>query len=178
MYKPLQWKSFLFLVFVILASCSPAEPTVTANPTSNSTTLYTPIPVLADKELAEAIRQAQETLYIWRQEFLAPKKPYSITSLKIRFGEEGNIEDMWTEPLYVLDNLYTVRMIEGVTVEQGIHPDRLVDVRPEEIIDWMLLEEDGTLVGGYTLRLEYKRMTPEQQQKYIDNTGIRFDKAE
>jgi uncharacterized protein YegJ (DUF2314 family) len=85
---------------------------------------------------------------------------------------------MWTEPLYVLDNLYTVRMIEGVTVEQGIHPGRLVDVRPEDIIDWMLLEEDGTLSGGYTLRLEYKRMTPEQQKRYIEITGIRFDKSE
>jgi uncharacterized protein YegJ (DUF2314 family) len=69
-------------------------------------------------------------------------------------------------------------MIEGVTVEQGIHPDRLLDVEPEDIIDWMLLEEDGTLVGGYTLRLEYKRMTPEQQKRYIEVTGIRFDQAE
>ncbi|HJQ13209.1 MAG TPA: DUF2314 domain-containing protein [Anaerolineales bacterium] len=178
MYKPLQWKSFILLVFVILASCSPAEPTATSISTPGPITFHTQIPALADEELAEAIRQAQETLPLWRQEFLAPKKAYSITSLKVRFGEEGVIEDMWTEPLYVLDNLYTVRMIEGVTVEQGIHPDRLVDVRPEDIIDWMLLEEDGTLSGGYTLRLEYKRMTPEQQKRYIETTGIRFDKAE
>ena len=178
MHKPLQWKSFILLVFIILASCSPAEPTATSISTPDPITFHTPIPVLADEELADAIRQAQETLHIWRQEFLAPKKAYSITSLKIRFGEEGDIEDMWTEPLYILDNLYTVRMIEGVTVEQGIHPDRLVDVRPEDIIDWMLLEEDGTLVGGYTLRLEYKRMTPEQQKRYIEVTGIRFDKTE
>jgi uncharacterized protein YegJ (DUF2314 family) len=178
MYKSLQWKPFVFFVVMVLASCSPAEPTSSSTPTPGSTTLHTPIPVLADEELAEAVRQAQETLHIWRQEFLAPKKSYSITSLKIRFGEEGDIEDMWTEPLYILDNLYTVRMIEGVTVEQGVHPDRLVDVRPEDIIDWMLLEEDGTLVGGYTLRLEYKRMTPEQQKRYIEVTGIRFDKGE
>jgi uncharacterized protein YegJ (DUF2314 family) len=178
MYKPLQSKTFILLVFLILASCSPAAPTAISTSTPVSTTLHTPIPVLADEELAEAIRQAQETLPIWRQEFLAPKKAYSITSLKVRFGEEGDIEDMWTEPLYILDNLYTVRMIEGVTVEQGIHPNRLVDVRPEEIIDWMLLEEDGTLTGGYTLRLEYKRMTPEQQKRYIEVTGIRFDKTE
>ena len=178
MYKPLQWKTFILLVFAILASCSPAVPTVNSISTPVSITIHTPIPVLADEELAEAIRQAQETLGIWRQEFLAPKKSYSITSLKVRFREQGDIEDMWTEPLYVLDNLYTVRMIEGVTVEQGIHPERLVDVRPEDIIDWMLLEEDGTLSGGYTLRLEYKRMTPEQQKRYIEVTGIRFDKAE
>jgi uncharacterized protein YegJ (DUF2314 family) len=176
MYKPLQWKSFLLLIFVVLASCSPAE--LASTPTTGPTTLGTPIPALADEELAEAVRQAQETLHIWRQEFLAPKKSYSMTSLKVRFGEEGDIEDMWTEPLYILDNIYTVRMVEGVTVEQGVHPDRLLDVKAEDIIDWMLLEEDGTLVGGYTLRLEYRRMTPEQQKRYIEITGIRFDKTE
>jgi uncharacterized protein YegJ (DUF2314 family) len=176
MYKPLQWKAFVLLVF--LASCGPAEPPFTPIPTPSSVTFETPIPVRDDEELAEAVRQAQETLHIWRQEFLAPKKSYTMTSLKVRFGEEGDIEDMWTEPLYILDNIYTVRMIEGVTVEQGIHPERLLDVEPEDIIDWMLLEEDGTLVGGYTLRLEYKRMTPEQQKRYIEVTGIRFDKTE
>jgi uncharacterized protein YegJ (DUF2314 family) len=176
MYKSLQWKAFFLLVLLILASCSPAAPT--SPPTPGPVTIQTSIPVRADEELAEAVRQAQETLHIWRQEFLAPKRAYSMTSIKVRFGEEGDIEDMWTEPLYILDNLYTVRMVEGVTVEQGVHPNRLVDVKAEDIIDWMLLEEDGTLLGGYTLRLEYKRMTPEQQKRYIETTGIRFDKAE
>jgi hypothetical protein len=37
------------------------------------------------------------------------------------------------------------------------------------------LKEDGTLVGGYTLRLEYERMTPEQQQRYLQITGYRFE---
>ena len=176
MYRFLQWKTFI-VVLVLLVSCSPAAQTAAPTPRL-STSLSTAIPVLADEELADAIRQAQETLHIWRQEFLAPKQSYSMTSLKVRFGEQGKIEDMWTEPMYILDNLYTVRMVEGVTVEQGVHPDRLMDVKPEDIIDWMLLEEDGTLVGGYTLRLEYKRMTPEQQKRYIEITGIRFDKTE
>ena len=178
MYRLLQWKKFLLFVIVLLASCSPAEPTSTSVAVPVPGTAHTSIPVLQDEELAEAIRQAQETLHIWRQEFLAPKKAYSITSLKVRFGEEGEIDDMWTEPLYILDDTYTVRMVEGVTVEQGIHPNRLVDVKLEDIIDWMLLEEDGTLTGGYTLRLEYKRMTPEQQKRYIEITGIRFDKEQ
>jgi uncharacterized protein YegJ (DUF2314 family) len=174
MYRLLQWKVLILFASVFLASCSPAAPTSTVIPVPRIS--HTPIPVLKDEELAEAIRQAQETLHIWRQEFLAPKKAYSMTSLKIRFALEGEVEDMWTEPLYILDNLYTVRMIEGVTVDKGNHPDRLLDVKAEDIIDWMLLEEDGTLVGGYTLRLEYERMTPEQQKRYIEITGIRFDK--
>ena len=179
MYKPLQSK-FLILLFIImlLASCRPAEPTSTSIAVPVPRTPHTPIPVRQDKELAEAIRQAQETLHIWRQEFLAPKKIYAMTSLKIRFATGEELEDMWTEPLYILDDTYTVRMIEGVTVDKGNHPERLLDVKAEDIIDWMLLEEDGTLIGGYTLRLEYERMTPEQQKRYIETTGIRFDKQQ
>ncbi|HEX5942774.1 MAG TPA: DUF2314 domain-containing protein [Anaerolineales bacterium] len=176
MYRPLQRKTLLLLVFVFLVSCSPAQPTPSSTPML--TTAHTSIPVRADEELAEAVRQAQETLHIWRQEFLAPKKSYSMTSLKVRFANDEEVEDMWTEPIYILDNTYTVRMVEGVTLDQGIHPDRLLDVKAEDIVDWMLLEEDGTLWGGYTLRLEYERMTPEEQRKYIEVTGIRFDKAQ
>ena len=173
MYKPLQWKSFIALVFVLLVSCSPAEPTSTPPP--EPVALRTQIPALADEELAEAVQQAQETLYIWRQEFLAPKQSYSMTSLKIRFAGDSDVEDMWTEPMFILDNTYTVRMVEGVTLEKGIHPNRILDVKLQDIVDWMLLEEDGTVVGGYTLRLEYERMTPEQQKKYLEITGYKFD---
>ena len=176
MYKPLQRKTLIVLLIMLLVSCSPAEPTSTSTP--GLTTPHTPGPGRADEELAEAVRQAQETLHIWRQEFLAPKKSYSMTSLKIRFANDEGMEDMWTEPLYILDNTYTVRMVEGVTLDKGIHPNRLLDVKAQDIVDWMLLEEDGTLSGGYTLRLEYERMTPEEQKRYIEITGIRFDKAE
>lgn len=172
MYKPLQWKTFI-LLFLFLAACSPAQPAST--PTPKITTPHTKLPILADEELAEAVRQAQETLHIWRQEFLAPKQAYSMTSLKVRFQGDNGVEDMWTEPMFILDDVYTVRMVEGVTLEKGIHPERLLDVKPQDIVDWMLLEEDGTVVGGYTLRLEYQRMTPEQQKRYREITGYKFE---
>ena len=90
MYKPLQRKAFIFLVF--LASCSPAEPPFTPIPTPSSVTFETSIPVRDDEELAEAVRQAQETLHIWRQEFLAPKKSYSMTSLKSVLGKKATLK--------------------------------------------------------------------------------------
>ena len=175
MYRPLQWKMFILLV-LLLGSCAPAQPTSTASPNpSRYTVVNTQIPLLTDEELAEAVSQAQETLHMWRQEFLAPKRSYSMTSLKVRFQGDNGVEDMWTEPLFILDNKYTVRMVEGVTLEKGIHPGRILDVRPEDIVDWMLLEEDGTVIGGYTLRLEYERMTPDQQKRYLEITGYKFE---
>jgi uncharacterized protein YegJ (DUF2314 family) len=128
-----------------------------------------------DPEFAEAVRQAQSTLPTFRQAFLAPKSSYTLISLKVRFAGEGKVEDMWTEPVLILDDVYTVRLVEGVTLEQGIHPDRLLDVKLQDIVDWMILQDDGKVIGGYTLRLEYERMTPEEQKKYRERTGYRFE---
>lgn len=164
MVKVLQLKTLVVCLFLAV-SCAPASPT------SESVSTFTD----ADPELEEAVRQAQNTLHIFRQAIVSPKESYTLASLKIRFAQEGEIEDMWTEPVYILDDVYTVRMVEGVTIKQGVHPDRLVDVKLQDIVDWMLLEEDGTVIGGYTLRLAYERMTPDEQKKYLEVTGYRFD---
>lgn len=166
MYKPLHWKAFLVVSLFMLVSCQPAAPT--------------PVPISTftdpDQEFEKAVRQAQDTLYVLRQAFLAPKPSYSFMSVKVRFVTDEGTEDMWTEPVDLLDNVYTVRMVEGVTLKLKAHPDRLVEVSPEEIIDWMILEKDGTVLGGYTLRLEYQRLSPEEQKKYKERTGyLRFE---
>jgi len=129
-----------------------------------------------DEEMTVAVRQAQDTLYILRQAMLAPKPSYKFLSVKVRFVSNGDIEDMWTEPIDFSDNKYTVRMVEGVTLELGAHPDRLVEVAPKDVLDWMILEKDGSVFGGYTLRIEYQRMSPEQQKRYNEVTGYKFEK--
>lgn len=165
MYKALRWKMFIVLGLFLLTSCQPAAPT--------------PVPISTftdpDEEFEKAVRQAQDTLYILRQAFLAPKPAYTQMSVKVRFISNEGVEDMWTIPIDLLDNVYTVQMVEGVTLESGVHPERLVEVDPEDIIDWMILEKDGTVIGGYTLRLEYERLSPEEQEKYYERTGYKFE---
>jgi len=166
MCKALQLKITLVLFLFFVVSCAPSAPTPA------------PISTLAnlDEEMTVAVRQAQDTLYILRQAMLAPKPSYKFLSVKVRFVSNGNIEDMWTEPIDFSDNKYTVRMVEGVTLELGAHPDRLVEVAPKDVLDWMILEKDGSVFGGYTLRIEYQRMSPEQQKRYNEVTGYKFEK--
>jgi uncharacterized protein YegJ (DUF2314 family) len=166
MCKALQLKITLVLFLFFVVSCAPSAPT------------SAPISTLAnlDEEMTVAVRQAQDTLYILRQAMLAPKPSYKFLSVKVRFVSNGDIEDMWTEPIDFSDNKYTVRMVEGVTLELGAHPDRLVEVAPKDVLDWMILEKDGSVFGGYTLRIEYQRMSPEQQKRYNEVTGYKFEK--
>ena len=167
MYKALQLKIYLVFIFVFVASCAPAASTPT--PISTLTGL--------DEEMSRAVYQAQDTLYVMRQAMLAPKPSYKFLSVKVRFRSNGgDIEDMWTEPVDFSDSNYVVRLVEGVTLELGAHPDRLVEVAPKDVLDWMIVEKDGSVFGGYTLRIEYQRMTPDQQKRYDEVTGYKFEK--
>jgi uncharacterized protein YegJ (DUF2314 family) len=165
MYPLLRWTIIPIFIFLLVA-CTPSTPT--------------PVPISTftdpDAELTKAVRQAQDTLNILRRAFLAPDPSYVFMSVKVRFATDEGTEDMWVEPIDILDNVYTVRMVEGVTIELQAHPDRYVEVSPDEIIDWMILKDDGTVLGGYTLRLEYERLSPDEQKKYHERTGyLRFE---
>ena len=165
MYQRLLWK-ITPLLFLLAVACSPASPT--------------PVPISTftdpDAELTAAVRKAQDTLYVFRREFFFPKPSYEYMSIKVRFSNKNGIEDIWTYPIDVDGNMYIVQMVEGVTIELKTHPDRYVEIPAEDVIDWMILDEDGTVFGGYTLRLDYERLSPEEQEHYRERTGyLRFD---
>ncbi len=165
MVKTLQLKTLFIVCLLFAAACAPSTPT----PHVSVSGFTDP-----DKGLTAAVRQAQGTMYILRQALLAPRPSYASLRVKVRFISNGNIEDMWTEPVDFLDDTCTVRMIEGVTLDAGAHPDRLVEVPSKDLLDWMILEKDGTVLGGYTLKLDFKRMTPKQQKEYLKATGYKF----
>jgi hypothetical protein len=39
----------------------------------------------------------------------------------------------------------------------------------------MVVESDGKLVGGYTIRLTYEHLTPEEKKKFLETTGYVID---
>jgi len=106
-----------------------------------------------------------------RQALLAPKASYTFVGLKVRFLGEGTFEDIWTEPMDYYNGIFTTQMVEGVTLRMGLHPERLVRVPEKDVLDWMIVENDGTLIGGYTIRLAYEHMTSEEKEEFIRITG-------
>ncbi|MFT3892636.1 MAG: DUF2314 domain-containing protein [Anaerolineales bacterium] len=165
MVKSLPWKNILIVCLLLCSACQPA-----ATPTSSSVDQKE---TYSEDELNEAIRQAQDSLYILRGAFLAPKPSYAYMHVKVRFSAAGKRDDMWTQPIEIIGDTFVIQMMEGVTVDNGAHPDRYMNIPSKDIIDWMIMEKDGTVLGGYTLRLEYKYLTPEEQKKYPEVTGYK-----
>ncbi|MBI5840959.1 MAG: DUF2314 domain-containing protein [Chloroflexi bacterium] len=149
MYKPI-WLKIVFLLGVLLTvSCGPPSSTVT------------------DQEFEEAVQQAHDTLDVVRQAILAPTTARFI-GLKVRFaGEDGAFEDHWNEPIDYYDDVFTIKILDGLTLDIGLHPGNFIEVPVKDVIDWMIVESDGKLLGGYTIKLDYEHMTPEEQKNFL-----------
>ena len=166
MVRFLPWKNVLIVCLLLCSACQSAG-TSTSSPAGQQESY-------SEDELNEAIHQAQDTLYVLRGAFLAPKPSYAYMHVKVRFSAAGTRDDMWTQPIEIIGDTFVIQMMEGVTVDNGAHPDRYLNIPSKDIIDWMIMEKDGTVLGGYTLRLEYKYLSPDEQAQYREATGYIF----
>ena len=160
MHKPLQLKTFLLVCLFLVTSCK--------LPSSLSGTPVT------DEEFDAAVGQAHDTLEVLRGALLAPKSSYDFVGVKVRFTGQETFEDIWTEPLDYYDGYITIRMIDGVIVKRGLNTERIVTVSLSDVLDWVIIENDGNLIGGFTIRLSYEHMTREEKEEFIRVTGYKI----
>jgi uncharacterized protein YegJ (DUF2314 family) len=159
MYKVLQLKILLIVCLIFVTSCT-------------SSVAGTPV---TDEQFDAAVKEAHGTLSTLRQALLSPRESYIFVGLKVRFTWEGEFEDIWTEPVDYYDGFFTTRMIDGVLLNPNLNADRLVTVPMKKVLDWVIVEEDGNLIGGYTIRLSYEHMTPEEKKEFLKVTGYRIE---
>ena len=158
MYKPLQLTTFFLVCVIFIASCSPS---VAGTP-------------ITDEQFDAAVEEAHQTLETLRQALLSPRESYDFIGVKIRFTGEGAYEDMWTEPIDYFEDHFTIRMIEGVLIDPALNTDRVVTVPLSKVLDWVIVEDDGNLIGGYTIRLSYEHMTSEEKKEFLRVTGYKI----
>jgi uncharacterized protein YegJ (DUF2314 family) len=158
MYKPLQFTNILLIFVILLAACSPS---VAGTP-------------VTDEQFNAAVEEAHQTMDTLREALLAPKASYDFVGVKVRFTGETDYEDIWTQPLDYFDGTFTIKMIDGVLIDPALNTDRVVVVPLSKILDWVIVEEDGNLIGGYTIRLTYEHMTAEEKKEFLRVTGYKI----
>jgi uncharacterized protein YegJ (DUF2314 family) len=158
MYKSLQLTKFLLVIALFVSSCSPS---VAGTP-------------ITDEQFDAAVEEAHQTLDTLRQALLAPKESYDFVGVKIRFTGESAYEDIWTQPLDYYDGFFTIKMIDGILIDPALNTDRVVVVPLNKVLDWVIVEDDGNLIGGYTIRLTYEHMTAEEKEEFLKVTGYKI----
>jgi uncharacterized protein YegJ (DUF2314 family) len=57
---------------------------------------------------------------------------------------------------------------------KGLKLGQVVSANPDEISDWAYIN-NGTLVGGYTIRAHYNELTPEPRKAFDRSADFRLE---
>lgn len=127
-----------------------------------------------DKAMHQAVHQAQRTRGKFMAALTAPQPGQTGFAVKKRCIEGNKCEHIWLTDLQfdgrVLRGKIDNRPIEMKSLRVG----QKVTVRPEEISDWMYVE-NGKLVGGYTVRAFYRKLPAAQKRQFAQNVGFRVE---
>ena len=161
MYKPIWLRIVILFSLLFGVSCGSPAPKAA-----------TPI---TDEEQTAATEQARRTLDTLLGAIIAPKATYDFLGVKVRFSrQDGTTDDNWVEPVDYYDGIFTIRMMDGLTYNTNLHVDHTLDVPLRRVMDWMIVEKDGNLIGGYTIRLEYQHMSTAEQEEFLKVTGYKI----
>ncbi|MFZ5858200.1 MAG: DUF2314 domain-containing protein [Chloroflexota bacterium] len=165
-------KRSLLLVLLLLTACVPV--TVTAVFPTSSPVSEIPLSPTADVEMETAFAQAHATLHEFIQRIATPNASRTFAALKVRFElPDGTSQDIWCDNVTYIDGQFTGNMGDDIPALRLAFDDRIT-IPAADIVDWMVVENDK-LIGGFTIRLAYSRMTPEEQQLFLNDAGYSVD---
>ena len=95
--------------------------------------------------------------------------------IKMRFSYgEANGEHIWIENLQIGDGEVRGTLANVPENIQNLNYADTVEVVKEKISDWKYTQ-NGKLVGGYTLRVMYNRMTEEEKRQFESAIEAKID---
>ncbi len=127
-----------------------------------------------DAEMNKAVQMARSTAEKFIASLKAPSAKQTGFSVKKPFREGGKVEHIWLSDVSV-DNSNFKGLVGNDPIDvKNIKLGDPATVAKDEISDWMYIE-DGKLVGGYTIRVLYSRMSPEEKKDFSANLGFIID---
>ena len=150
------YRTLILTLCIFAFACTP-----TLLPTPASTTSAT------DVGFEGAIQQARNTLDEFIDRIASPHPDRTFVAVKVRFfPPDGLTQDIWVDGVTYTDGSFRGNMGDDIPSLKLSFDDKIV-VQTKDIVDWMIVE-NGKLVGGYTIRLAYRRMSPEEKERFLE----------
>ncbi len=149
----------IFVICLFLFACSPAP---TQMPTPAPTTQLN-----SDVEMEAAFQQARATLDSFIQKIGTSHPNRTLVAVKVRFVlPDSSTQDIWVDQISYQDGSFHGTMGDDIP-SLKLNIDDKIKIESKDIVDWMIVE-DGKLIGGYTIRLAFQRMSPEQKERFLE----------
>jgi uncharacterized protein YegJ (DUF2314 family) len=154
--------AFLFAICFFIGACDPApvqNPTPTVIPSAKT-----------DAEMKAAFQQARDTLDSFTEKIGTFDPNRTLVALKVRFAlPDGSTQDLWVDQIIDQNGSFRGTMGDDLPLLK-LSVDDKITIKRDDIVDWMIVE-DGKLIGGYTIRLAFQRMTPEEKQRFLETVN-------
>ena len=163
---------FAFFLLIFLTACAPLATPLAATPSPTSPPIVSASS--SDPELDEAISSARATLSDFIALLAAPNPTREFAALKVRFVPPDSAPlDIWCDDVTYAAGQFTGNMGDDIPALRLAFGDR-IKISTDSIVDWMIVQ-DGHLIGGFTIRLAYSRMTPAEKEFFLNDAGYTID---
>ena len=118
-----------------------------------------------NKAMDRAVQTAHKTVDKLIEALRSPKGNQSRFAVKKPFVEGDKVEHIWLKDVSFDGKLFHGKVDNAPVDIKGVRLGQEVSVSPNEISDWMYVQ-DGRLVGGYTICAMCENMSPEEKQQF------------
>jgi uncharacterized protein YegJ (DUF2314 family) len=153
-------------LFAAITLPAQADPSTRSEPKTNGATEPESYHVPNDHAaMREAVTRARKTVRKFIDALEHPTPGETDFEVKKPFVDKGEIEHIWLSDVKFIGGRFQGKIDNVPAKISGPKLGQLVSVNPDEISDWAYVN-DGTLVGGYTIRVHYNELTPEQKREF------------
>jgi uncharacterized protein YegJ (DUF2314 family) len=126
--------------------------------------------------MQRAVKEARKTVgkFITALEHPGPGEQDFEVKKPFLQGEE--MEHLWLSDVRFVGNRFVGRVDNRPKKIQGVKLGQMVSVAPNEISDWLYID-NGKLVGGYTVRVHYSELSPEQKQVFDKQADFKIEES-
>jgi uncharacterized protein YegJ (DUF2314 family) len=127
-----------------------------------------------DKQIDRAVENAQRTLGFFMAALKAKKNGDTVFEIKKGFIDGDKVEHLWIKRV-TYDGKNFHGQIDNQPLEvSNVHLGQRITVAPEAVTDWMFLK-NGKLIGGYTTRVLYARLLPEDKEEFDKHVEFKIE---
>jgi uncharacterized protein YegJ (DUF2314 family) len=121
----------------------------------------------------QAVIKARKTVGKFIGALKHPAAGQTDFEVKKPFVQGSDVEHIWLSDVQFTGSRFQGRVDNAPRRIHGLKVGQLVSVNPNEISDWVYLD-NGKLVGGYTIRAHYNELTPDQKKEFDRQADFRI----
>jgi uncharacterized protein YegJ (DUF2314 family) len=127
-----------------------------------------------DKQMDQAVDRAQKSLGFFMAALRVKKDGDSVFEIKKAFVDGDKVEHIWIREVTFDGKNFHGKVDNRPVDVNNVHMGERVMVAPVEVSDWMFLK-DGKLIGGYTTRVLYARLSPEEKAAFDKQADYKIE---